>query len=173
MGRKRGFNDFEVVGDIAFISIYTNNNITEYATVDAEDVERIIKQGKWREENGYATNHRITKMRMHRFIMNVIDEGIYIDHINMIGTDNRKSNLRLCTHNENLWNQKVHKNNKLGIKGLSTKLNKSGDLRYFAQITKNKISKSKTFLVTKEGKEQAIKWLKETRKYLHGEFHRN
>lgn len=41
-----------------------------------------------------------------------------IDHINGIKHDNRPSNLRDVTRSENLQNQKVRKNNKVGFKGV-------------------------------------------------------
>ncbi len=32
--------------------------------------------------------------------------------------DNRMENLRSCTHQENLWNNRPHRRNKTGIKGV-------------------------------------------------------
>lgn len=40
---------------------------------------------------------------MHRFIMNA-QKGQIIDHINGNGLDNRKENLRFCTHRQNAYN---------------------------------------------------------------------
>ena len=45
--------------------------------------------------------------------------GMEIDHINGDTTDNRKCNLRLCTHQQNLYNCKKPKNNSSGYKGIS------------------------------------------------------
>ena len=40
-----------------------------------------------------------------------------IDHINGIRSDNRKCNLRECTHSENMRNQGMRKTNSSGLKG--------------------------------------------------------
>ena len=47
-----------------------------------------------------------------------------IDHINGIKNDDRWVNLRECTRTNNMRNQPVHKNNKLGIKGVNERCGK-------------------------------------------------
>lgn len=55
--------------------------------------------------------------RLHRAILGVAD-GTLVDHINGDKLDNRKANLRACTHEENMRNRKRHKNNRSGFKGV-------------------------------------------------------
>ncbi len=57
-------------------------------------------------------------IRMHRQIMKAT-KGIEIDHINGNTLDNRKQNLRLCKHKQNLANQQLSRANSSGYKGVS------------------------------------------------------
>jgi hypothetical protein len=42
---------------------------------------------------------------MHRLITKA-PPGMVVDHINHDGLDNRRCNLQVCTHQENMWNQR-------------------------------------------------------------------
>lgn len=72
-------------------------------------------------------------MSMHRFIMDA-PKGQQVDHINGNKLDNRKSNLRICSHSENLRNQRKPKDNKSGFKGVSWH---KGAKRWCAEIRSN------------------------------------
>lgn len=97
----------------------------KFALVDDEDFEELNKR-KWCLSHGYAVsalprggkktqNGRI--IRMHRVIMNV-PAGTFIDHKNGDKTDNRKSNLRVCTRAQNIINSNAFSNNKFGLRGI-------------------------------------------------------
>lgn len=85
-----------------------------FALVDDEDF-KLLKRRKWFLSNhGYAASGREF---MHRLVMGA-KRGEEVDHINGDTLDNRKVNLRLVTHQQNIQNRKVNKNNKLGYKGV-------------------------------------------------------
>lgn len=101
----------------------------QYALVDDEDYD-FLMQWKWnynkcgyavRSENYYKPcgTRTARTVLMHRSIVN-IEKTLFIDHVNGIRFDNQKSNLRSCTHSQNLMNAKKHKGNKSSIyKGVS------------------------------------------------------
>lgn len=86
--------------------------------IDPEDLQ-LLQAHTWYIANGrYVRAHIKGKMKQfHRLIMRV-DDGMQVDHINGNTLDNRKENLRICSGIENSWNQKKHKRNKSGYKGV-------------------------------------------------------
>lgn len=56
-------------------------------------------------------------MYLHRLITGA-KKGEVVDHINGDGLDNRKANLRICTYQQNIQNQRRPKDNTTGYKGL-------------------------------------------------------
>ena len=55
---------------------------------------------------------------LHRFIIKA-PSGYEIDHINLNPLDNRKCNLRVCTHQQNQCNHPLQRNNTSGVTGVS------------------------------------------------------
>lgn len=94
----------------------------KYALVDDEDFEPLSLY-KWHTTpDGYAAKMGVTDgqrvvIRMHRELLDA-PKGTYVDHINGDKLDNRKTNLRFATHQQNCHNTKVKKRNKLGLKGV-------------------------------------------------------
>lgn len=57
--------------------------------------------------------------RMHRLILGLVrGDGILVDHRNLNGLDNRRSNLRICTRQQNQWNKTMLSTNRSGFKGV-------------------------------------------------------
>lgn len=108
--------------------------------IDKEDEVKIAgyKCHAYKKEDGrlYVKIHiRGKVISLHRFLMNVTDPKIDIDHRDGDGLNNRKSNLRPCTHSENLRNQKLSKANTSGFKGV---LWEKRYKKWFARLYVNK-----------------------------------
>jgi hypothetical protein len=104
------------------------------AIVDDEDYESLSKH-KWCFNIGYAArgvkkNGKQSRIWMHR-VINKTPKGMVTDHIDGNGLNNQKSNLRSCTHYQNIHNTKMHKDNASGMKGISWSRR---DKRWQAQI---------------------------------------
>lgn len=90
------------------------------ALVDKQDYEWLM-QWKWHAAKaGYAvrTVNGGSKIFMHREIMKAVS-GEEVDHIDGDGFNNRRVNLRVCTHSDNLKNSAGRSDNKSGFKGVS------------------------------------------------------
>lgn len=99
-------------------------HVKSHTYIDEEDLQR-VSEIKWRrnEKNGYVikgvyksiTNgkQKAVKMHLHRFVLGLVDKkankictcGYEVDHKNRNPLDNRKSNLRICTHAQNQRNK--------------------------------------------------------------------
>lgn len=88
--------------------------------IDAEDFEKVKRHSWCISKTGYPVaniNGKVTKL--HRYLLELTDSKVIVDHINRNTLDNRKSNLRFCTALENTRNTTVSKNNKTGHLGIS------------------------------------------------------
>lgn len=102
-------NDIRINDDHAEIVLRDKYGvIVASALIDLDDVER-CRQYKWyarKTRNTYYAMASVApnkKVFLHRFIMGYFG-GDDVDHINRNGLDNRKSNLRIVTHQENACN---------------------------------------------------------------------
>lgn len=93
----------------------------DYALIDEEDYE-LVAAYNWQLSGDYATCQKglpkgMAGFKMCRLIMAAPADKL-VDHISGRTLDNRRSNLRLVTHQENMLNQKRPKNNTSGYKGV-------------------------------------------------------
>lgn len=88
----------------------------------------------------------------------------HIDHIDGNKANNRLSNLRLCTHNQNQHNQGLRKTNKSGFKGVSWMTSAQ---KWHAQICSNS---KVTHLGFYSSPEEAAKAYDKAAMEIHGEF---
>ena len=87
------------------------NRVDEFTLVDP-DVYEWAKEKRWQmDRDGYIqtnvkadhTKTGYSKRFLHRWIMNP-EPGLEVDHINHCRHDNRRENLRIVTHAENMAN---------------------------------------------------------------------
>lgn len=160
-------NIIRIEGDIATMDLYDKqgNKIAE-TIFDSEDVDR-VKEYKWhrtdlQRSTYYCRSNKIG--RLHRFILNIIDESVVVDHINHNGLDNRKCNLRVCTNAQNICNCHVPKNNTSGVKGVYYSKEKK---KWTVQVSINHKTK---YIGRYEKFEDAVEARKKAAKEYYGEF---
>ncbi|MCR5436168.1 MAG: HNH endonuclease [Treponema sp.] len=120
-------NEIIVGNEYAIIKIKKHNDFIS-SKIDLDDVEKINKM-KWSLSNNYICNVK-NRILLHRFIMNISDSKLWVDHINHDTFDNRKCNLRIVTPSENAMNKKLLNSNKSGKTGVY--LNKKN--KFIAQL---------------------------------------
>ena len=144
-----------------------------------------IKTAGFKRKDGYwgdmfTYNGKKIRFLLHRLVFFLCNKkidigGKRIDHIDNDRSNNRKENLRTGTKEQNQHNAKLSKRNKTGIKGLSDHVKNH---RFHAQVKCNGKLHYKRFpygkYPTKKHKAKiraiAVKWLRETRERLHGDF---
>ena len=135
---------------------------TGRAIIDLEDVDK-VRQYKWCLSNNHVLCRELN-IFLHRFLLELNDPNIYIDHINRNGLDNRKENLRLATPQQNCMNRSVQRNNTSEIPGVSWRKDRK-KWRAFITINGKQLS-----LGCYENKEDAINARKEAEIKYFGEF---
>jgi len=102
----------------------------QFAIVDDEDYE-LVSSLKWyaykrvhKSGVNYYAQHKFTKnkkctfMKLHTFLLGNQPIGFEIDHINGNSLDNRRCNLRVCTHSQNMMNTRKRNNASSKYKGV-------------------------------------------------------
>lgn len=93
----------------------------KFAIIDDEDF-KLVSHLKWSFASaGYAISRFPNYGKlvlMHRIILGA-KKGQSVDHKNGNGLDNRKSNIRLCSHKQNMMNRKKPSHNTSGYKGVT------------------------------------------------------
>jgi hypothetical protein len=100
-------------------------------------------------------------IRMHRLIMNA-GPGQVVDHINGNPLDNRRENLRLCSHAQNMFNSKKPSTNTTGYVGVIRKRKK-----FAAMIS---INDKSTYLGTFDTAKEAAVYRDKIARQIRGEF---
>ena len=113
---RSGRNEYRNNGD-GSIEIIATNNIA--FLIDEEDEER-VKKYTWSvctSKSGSQTVMNRKGLSLHQYLARSSREW-ETDHIDRNRLNNRRSNLRLCTHQQNQFNQGLQSNNTSGAIGV-------------------------------------------------------
>lgn len=144
MKERKLYNTYDLSGEYGIG--YDNNGKEFY--FDLED-HKIITNYYWMvNSDGYVeanvTNEDNKRIKLHRLIMNVVDEDwkrVQVDHVHgkESRNDNRKSNLRIVTRSQNNMNIGLRSNNTSGVTGVDF-VKKKNKWRARITVNKNKIN---------------------------------
>ncbi len=116
-------NRFEISADGAYYKIFLKHGGIVF--VDYDDFPKVSSYTWSLGKRGYPTAN-IRKFdgsksttTMHKLLFGYFEKGIDVDHISGNKLDNRRSNLRLCSHQQNMFNQKKRSTNTSGYTGVS------------------------------------------------------
>jgi len=110
-------NKYRIEDDIVYIELNRKDGIKLETMIDLEDFNLANEfKSSWYSRYSKDTKSYYcvgslnnTTIQLHRIIMNLNDPKLKIDHIYHNTLDNRKSQLRIVTHQENLFNYKDRK----------------------------------------------------------------
>jgi len=138
--------------------------------IDDEDYDKFVKNYSFRlDDFGYviysSRKDGLHNKLLHRVMMGEPDD-LQVDHINVNKLDNRRSNLRVCTNQQNKCNSNKYSNNTSGFKGVWFDKPKQ---KFRARITFNGKKKHLGYFDTAEEAHEAYQ--QASAKY-HGDFGR-
>ena len=118
---NKKYNKWEFSNNTA---IGTTNNHNIKFTIDIEDYER-CKEINWYDDyDSHIKTYYIRgnldgkSIALHRYIMNVKDKDMVVDHINHDTTNNCHSNLRVVSSSKNSMNRRIREDNSSGHTGV-------------------------------------------------------
>lgn len=130
---RKKLPEVAIDGDVAYVPLTKGLQ----AIIDSDDVG-LVSGIIWHALVGkhghtYAIGYRSKKgVMMHRILLDA-PPHLKVDHEDGNGLNNRRKNIRLATHSQNLTNTKANSRNKLGVKGVQREKGK-----YLAYITIDK-----------------------------------
>lgn len=147
-----------------------------FTEIDDADFDA-VRSFNWKSTSGgknrtlYATayiyaDNKTYSYLLHRVILGLTDRKVLVDHIDGNGLNNKRDNLRICTHTENMRNRRKNKNNSSGFKGVQIRKGYKVK-KYVAEVRyMGKNFRSKGFATPAEAHSEYVR----ISKALHGEF---
>lgn len=180
--KRKGFNNYKIIGDYAIIYLEKKNGDIYETLVDVEDIEKLKELDyswhcvyKENTQSFYArssvyyddggTRKKCRMVYLHSVIMETKENEV-VDHIDHDTLNNRKSNLRVTTNDKNVKNRKgANSNNNTGVRNVSW-IESANE--YWVQIMKKGKRHKWAFSINQF--EEACKFAEEKRKELFGEY---
>lgn len=167
---KKPIRQIRTEGNFAYIPLTQGYE----AIIDAIDVG-LADQFNWYAYVGRTTVYALRRdhlpdgtrphVRLHSVIMKV-PCGFQVDHIDLNGLNNTRSNLRKATPSQQVWNQGLRVSNNSGFKGVCW------DKRRMKWRAVIKINRKQVYLGQHDHAEDAHAAYVEASKRLHGDFGR-
>lgn len=123
------------------------------ALVDDEDFDKVNKYSWYTNiKSKYATPYAYRKawlpqekkyanIAMHRFVLDIGGKHLAVDHINGNTLDNRKENLRVSTHAQNMMNTRIRRGKKYkGVGYFGANKNLKKHWRAYIQVDNKHVS---------------------------------
>lgn len=105
-----------IEGSIAYVPLTQGYE----AVIDADDAIAVGQHNWCAEVRGHTVyairSSSSGNIRLHRWMIGA-PIGLVADHIDGDGLNNRRANLRVATHSQNLYNQRTNSHNASGLKG--------------------------------------------------------
>lgn len=151
----------------------------KFALIDSQDLE-LVSKFKWYLSGGSGVEYACARnprklgfsqwgrsVKMHRVILGITDPKIQVDHKDRDRLNNTRSNIRIVTKHQNMWNR-IFTNNTLTscYKGVSKRTRKNGLVRYVCKITAH----GQTLLSFYSNEHAAALAYNDLAKIHHGEF---
>lgn len=170
--KKKKLNKYEFKEDFV-VGYSSNKNIKFY--IDKDDYE-VVKQHTWYiNSKGYVATRAkrnneespVYTMFLHRLIMNLGETDNYheeeVEHIDRNPLNNRRNNLMIKKHSENMLNKSKYKNNTSGVTGVNWSKSKQ---RWVVRVYKDS---RVAFYTTKTSFKEAVESRLKAEKEIFGE----
>jgi len=123
-------NSYEIRGNITAIIIESRVHGRIETLIDTTDLKKAQEANSWwvnysKDTKTFYVNGRIRdtdgrarQVSLHRYILDITDPKVFIDHIYHDTLDNRQSRIRVVTPSENNQNARIPSDNTSGHKGV-------------------------------------------------------
>lgn len=118
-------NDYVIDDGTVYMPLTRKEGTTYFVEFDEADLDLVLGfRGRWhcmKANSGFmyvgANDGKGKHTLLHRLLTNTPDDMV-VDHIDHNPLNNRRSNLRVCTHAENIRNKSPHKKSFTGYKNI-------------------------------------------------------